>query len=285
MTTVEHAAPPAPPGQRVTIIEPSRGWRMLDFRDLWSYRELLVVLTARDVKVRYKQTSLGVAWAIIQPVAAMVIFSIVFGRLAGLPSDGYPYPIFTYAALLPWTYFATSIATAGNSLVSSADLVRKVYFPRLFVPLASVGAAIVDFAIATIIMLLLMAYYGIPPTANIIAVPFLLIFTTLAALGIGTLLAALNAAYRDFRYVIPFLVQIWLFATPVAYPASLVPEKWRWVIYLNPMSGLVGGFRSAFLGAPFDLLGLAIAGVVSLIVFIAAVAYFERVERSFADVI
>jgi lipopolysaccharide transport system permease protein len=285
MTTVEQAGHSAPPGQRVTIIEPSRGWRMLDFRDLWSYRELLVVLTARDVKVRYKQTSLGVAWAIIQPVAAMVIFSIVFGRLAGLPSDGYPYPIFTYAALLPWTYFATSIATAGNSLVSSADLVRKVYFPRLFVPLASVGAAIVDFAVATVIMLLLMAYYGIAPTVNIIAVPFLLIFTTLAALGIGTLLAALNAAYRDFRYVIPFLVQIWLFATPVAYPASLVPENWRWVIYLNPMSGLVGGFRSAFLGAPFDLLGLALAGIVSIIVFIAAVAYFERVERSFADVI
>jgi lipopolysaccharide transport system permease protein len=282
MTTVDHTAPA---GQRVTIIEPSRGWRMLDFRDLWSYRELLVVLTARDIKVRYKQTSLGVAWAIIQPVAAMVIFSIVFGRLAGLPSDGYPYPIFTYAALLPWTYFATSIATAGNSLVSSADLVRKVYFPRLFVPLASVGAAIVDFAIATIIMLLLMAYYGIAPTVNIIAVPFLLIFTTLAALGIGTMLAALNAAYRDFRYVIPFLVQIWLFATPVAYPASLVPEAWRWVIYLNPMAGLVSGFRSAFLGAPFDLLGLALAGVVSIVVFIAAVAYFERVERSFADVI
>ncbi len=269
----------------VTIIEPQKGWRTLDLRELWAYRELLYVLTMRDIKVRYKQTVLGFAWAIIQPVMLMIVFSVFFGNLAKMPSDGVPYPIFVYAGLLPWTFFANAITTAGNSLVGSAQLVSKVYFPRLIIPLASVGAGLVDFVISAAVLLLLMVYYDVMWSMNLLLVPLLVLGASVAALAVGTFLSALNVAYRDFRYVIPFLVQFWMFATPVVYPASLVPEKWRWLLYFNPMAGLIEGFRSAFLAKPFDLDGFVISLAVATLLFVAGIAYFEKVERRFADII
>ena len=269
----------------VTIIEPQKGWRLLDWRELWAYRELLFVLTMRDIKVRYKQTVLGFAWAIIQPVMLMVVFAIFFGGLAKMPSDGFPYPIFVYAALLPWTFFANAVTNSANSLVGSANLVSKVYFPRLIIPLSSVGSGLVDFAIAAVVLLLLMLYYGISWTPNLLMAPVLVAGAVLTALGVGTCLAALNVAYRDFRYVIPFLVQFWMFATPVVYPASLVPQEWKWVLFLNPMAGVIEGFRSAFLGRAFDVLGLSVSLAVATILFVAGVLYFEKVERRFADII
>ena len=269
----------------VTVIEPSRGWRALDLRELWAYRELLWVLTERDVKVRYKQTVLGAAWAVIQPLMLMVVFSIFFGRLAKVPSDGFPYPIFAYCALLPWTFFANALSSSANSVLGSANLISKVYFPRLIVPLASIGSWLVDFLIASLILLGLMLYYDVAWTANLLAVPLLLLGTVVAALGAGTLLSALTVAYRDFRYVIPFLLQFWMFATPVVYPASLVPARWQWVIELNPMTGLIEGFRSAFLGRPFDAVAIGLSLGVSVLMLLVAVAYFERVERRFADIV
>lgn len=269
----------------VTVIEPSRGWRSLDLKELWAYRELLWVLTERDIKVRYKQTVLGAAWAVIQPLMLMVVFSVFFGKLAKMPSDGIPYPIFAYCALLPWTFFANALASSAGSVVGSANLISKVYFPRLIIPLASIGSWLVDFLIATVILLGLMLYYGVGWGWNLLAAPLLLLAVMFAALGVGTLLAALTVAYRDFRYVIPFLIQFWMFATPVVYPASLVPPHWRWLIELNPMTGLIEGFRSAFLGRSFDLGALGISVVVSVVVLLVAVAYFERVERRFADIV
>jgi lipopolysaccharide transport system permease protein len=271
--------------EHVTVIEPTRGWRSLDLKELWAYRDLLWVLTARDVKVRYKQTVLGFAWAIIQPVMLMIVFSVFFGRLAKMPADGYPYPIFVYAALLPWTFFANAIANSGNSLIGSTQLVSKVYFPRLIIPLSSVGAGLVDFAISSIVLLLLMLWYGVGWTLNLLFVPLLVLGVVFTALGVGTFLSALTVAYRDFRYVIPFMVQFWMFATPVVYPASLVPEAWRWLLYLNPMAGLIEGFRSAFLGHSFDLTAIAVSLSVAVLLFLVGVAYFEKVERRFADII
>ena len=271
--------------EHVTIIDPSRGWRTLDLRELWAYRELIWVLTARDIKVCYKQTVLGFAWAIIQPVMLMVVFSVFFGRLAGMPSDGFPYPIFVYAGLLPWTFFANAISTSASSLISSTQLVSKVYFPRLIIPLASVGSGLVDFAISAGVLLLLMVWYGVSLSLNLLLTPFLVISVVFVALGVGTFLSALTVAYRDFRYVVPFLVQFWMFATPVVYPASLVPETWRWLMYLNPMAGIIEGFRSAFLGQALDVTALLISLGVASVVFLAGVAYFEKVERRFADII
>jgi lipopolysaccharide transport system permease protein len=269
----------------VMIIEPPRGWQLLDLKELWIYRELLYVLTLRDIKVRYKQTALGFSWAIIQPVMMMVVFSIFFGSLANMPSDGLPYPIFVYAALLPWTFFANAITSSANSLVGSANLVSKVYFPRLIIPLSAVGSGLVDFAIAAAILLVLMLYYGVSWTPNLLMAPILVLGAVLTALGVGTCLAALNVAYRDFRYVVPFLVQFWMFATPVVYPASLVPVQWQWALYLNPMAGVIEGFRSAFLGRPFDVLGLLLSFSVAAVLFVSGIVYFGKVERRFADVI
>jgi lipopolysaccharide transport system permease protein len=267
------------------VIEPPRGWRALNFAELWRYRELLWVLTERDVKVRYKQTVLGFAWAIIQPVMLMVVFSIFFGRLAKMPADGLPYPIFVYSGLLPWTFFANTISTSANSLVASSSLVSKVYFPRLVIPLSSAGSGLVDFAIALVILLVMMAWYGIGWTVSLFLAPLLVAGMIFNALGVGVVLAALNVAYRDFRYVIPFMVQFWLFATPVVYPASIVPEQWRWVLFLNPMAGFIQGFRSAFLGQPFDGIAIAVSIAVSVVIFIVGIAYFEKVESRFADII
>lgn len=271
--------------QRLTIIRPRSGWHMLNFRELWAYRELLWVLTMRDIKVRYKQTVLGASWAIIRPVLTMVIFSVVFGQLAKLPSDGFPYPVFVYAGLLPWMFFANAISTSGQSLVGSANLVSKVYFPRLIIPLSSVGAGLIDLLISTGVLLLLMLWYGVPLTSNLLVAPLLLLGVVFAALGVGTLLSALTVAYRDFTHLTPFMVQIWLYITPVIYPVSMVPKAWQWVMFVNPMTGLVEAFRAAFLGKPFDVNGIAISFAVSVTIFLIGVAYFERVERRFADII
>ena len=269
----------------LTVIEPSKGWQMLDWRELWAFRELLWVLTARDIRVRYKQTVIGAGWAILRPVITMIIFSVVFGRLAKMPSDDYPYPVFVYAALLPWTFFATAIGASGASLVASSPLVSKVYFPRLIIPLSSIGAGLVDLLVSTGILLLMMLWYGVGWTWNLLAAPVLLLFVVFTALGMGTLLSALTVAYRDFTHLTPFMVQIWMFVTPVIFPVSLVPERWQWLLYLNPMTGLVEGFRSSFLGRPFDLAGLVASVAIATALFLAGVAYFERVERRFADII
>lgn len=269
----------------VTVIEPRSGWRMLDLRELFAYRELLWVLTLRDVKVRYKQTVLGATWAIIQPVMMMIIFSIIFGRLANLPSEGLPYPIFVYAALLPWNYFSTSVTTSAESVVGSSHLISKVYFPRLIIPLSSIGAGLVDFGIASSVLLLMMAWYGVAWTLNLLAVPLLVFAVVLTALGIGTLLSALNVAYRDFRYVVPFLMQFWMYATPVVYSAELIPQRWQWLLFLNPMAGLIDGFRSAFFGRPFDFFAIGLSLFVATVIFLWGVLYFEKVERRFADII
>jgi len=269
----------------LTVIEPARGWRALNFKELWAYRELFLVLVQRDIKVRYKQTVLGVVWAVLQPVLTMLIFTVIFGGLAKIPSDGYPYAIFVFAALLPWTFFANAVSTSSMSLVASANMVSKVYFPRIIIPLASIGGGLIDLIISTFVLLSLMAWYGVGWSANLLLAPVLLLGVIFIALGVGTLLSALTVAYRDFRFVVPFLVQIWMYATPVVYPASLVPEKWQWVMFLNPMAGVIEAFRSAFLGRPFDLPSIAISFAVAVVIFIWGIAYFERVERRFADII
>jgi lipopolysaccharide transport system permease protein len=271
--------------QHVTVIEPLKGWRMLDWRELWAYRELLWVLTTRDFKVRYKQTILGAAWAVIRPFTTMVIFSVVFGRLAKMPSDGYPYPVFVYAGLLPWTFFSSAISASGQSLVGSAHLISKVYFPRLIIPLASAGSGLVDLLISTGILLLMMVWFGVTWSWHLLAAPFLLLAVIFAALGVGTLLSALTVAYRDFTHLTPFLVQVWLYITPVIFPVSLVPQHWQRLMYLNPMTGLVESFRSCFLGKPFDLVGLGISLATAIALFVVGIAYFEKVERRFADII
>jgi lipopolysaccharide transport system permease protein len=270
----------------VTVIQYSRGWIPLKLRDLWEYRELLYFLIWRNVKVRYKQTALGAAWAIIQPFFTMVIFSIIFGGLAKIPSDGIPYPIFAYCALLPWQLFSQALTESGSSVVANQYLITKVYFPRLVIPLSAVLGGLVDFGIAFVILVGMMAYYGIAPTAAVLTLPFFLLLALGTALGVGLWLSALNVQYRDVRYTIPFLTQFWLFATPIAYPSSLVPEPWRAFLGLNPMAGVVEGFRWALLGtgrAPGIILVVSVAAVVVLL--IGGLYYFRRMERTFADVV
>jgi lipopolysaccharide transport system permease protein len=271
--------------EHVALIEPTRGWRMLDWRELWAYRELLWVLTTRDVRVRYKQSVLGAGWAIVRPVMAMVIFSVIFGHLAKMPSDGLPYPLFVYAGLLPWNYFASSISSSANSLVGSSHLVSKVYFPRLIIPLSATGAALADLAASALVLFALMAWYGMGWTPYLLLLPLLVLALTLCALGVGTLLAALTVTYRDFSHITPFLVQVWMYVTPVIFPASLVPETWRWALYLNPVTGLVEGVRSCVLGLPLNMAAIASSVAISLAVLALGVAYFEKAERQFADVI
>ncbi len=277
--------PSLPDERPLTVIEPIRGWRLLDLRELWAFRELLWVLAGRDVRVRYKQTILGASWAIIRPLLTMVIFTVVFGRLAKLPSDGYPYAVFVYAGLLPWTFFATALQSSGSSLVGSAGLISKVYFPRLIVPLSAIGAPLVDLLVSTGVLLALMAIYRVHFGSGLLFAPLLLVAVVFTALGVGTLASAMTASYRDVTHLLPFVIQIWMYVTPVIYPSSMIPERWRWVLYLNPMAGLVEGFRSAFLNRPFDLTALGISAATSVTLFALGIAYFERVERRFADVI
>jgi lipopolysaccharide transport system permease protein len=273
------------PDQPLISIRPSRTWVALNLRDLWAYRELLFFLTWRDVQVRYKQTVLGVAWAIIQPLATMLIFTLFFGKLAGMPSEDIAYPLFAYAGLLPWTFFSNAVTSSGNSLVGSANLITKVYFPRMIIPGAAVGAGLVDFAIAFALLAGLMAYYHVAVTWSILMLPVLVALTTLLALGVGMWMSALNVKYRDIRYALPFLIQLWMFASPIIYPASLVPAKWRWVLALNPLTGIIEGFRAALFGRPFDWESLALSAALTLATLIYAAYDFRRMEKTFADVV
>jgi homopolymeric O-antigen transport system permease protein len=267
-------------------IAPSRGWVPLKLRDLWEYRELLYFMIWRDIKVRYKQTALGATWAIIQPFFTMVVFSLFFGHLGKIPSDGLPYPIFAFAALVPWTFFANGLSQSSNSLVGSSNLITKVYFPRLIIPLGSVFSGIVDFLIAFAILLGMMLYYGLVPTMNILWLPLFLLLALVASLGVGLWLSALNVEYRDVRYIVPFITQFWLLATPIAYPSSLLPQPWRIVYGLNPMAGVVEGFRWALLGtssAPGPIIA-ASAGA-AIFILVSGAFYFRRMERTFADIV
>ena len=274
------------PVKPVIEIRPRRRWVGFDFANLWRYRELLYFLVWRDLKVRYRQTFLGAAWAVIQPFVTMVVFTVIFGRLVGVSTDGIPYPLFAFSALVPWTYFATGVTQASNSLVGSQNLLKKVYFPRLVIPVASVAAGLADLAIAGAVLAVMILVLGSLPGLTVVWVVPLIALATIAALGVGIWLSALNVRYRDVRYVVPFLLQVWLFATPVAYPSSLIGEPWRSLYALNPMVGVVEGIRWALFGIPADPLPLVVIGtVVAVVVLVTGVAYFRHVEGVFADVV
>jgi len=265
---------------------PTKGWALPKLRELWEYRELLFFFVWRDIKVRYRQTVMGALWAIIQPFFTMVIFSLFFGRLAKIPSDGLPYPVFSYAALVPWTFFATALNQASNSLVINANMVKKIYFPRLSLPIATILASVVDFVLAFIVLLGMMFFYGLVPTINVLWLPFFLLLALITSLGVSLWLSAMNVQFRDVQYTIPFLTQAWLFVTPIAYPSSLLPEPWRTLYGLNPMAGVVEGFRWALLGtdtAPGPM--TLVSAVVALVLFISGAFYFRRMEQGFADVL
>jgi lipopolysaccharide transport system permease protein len=284
----EGAAPVRPTSGdlRVIRIERSEGWVALKLHELWEYRELLYFLVWRDVKVRYKQTMLGAGWAILQPFFTMVIFSIFFGRLAKIPSDGIPYPIFAYAALVPWTFFATALGRGADSLVSSADIIKKVYFPRMAVPIARVTAALVDLVLSFGVLLLMMRYYHVAATARVFWVPLFALLAVVTALGASLWLSAMNVEFRDVQFVIPFLIQLWFFATPVIYPSSLLPGRWRLAYAMNPMAGVVEGFRWALLGSkavPGKI--LAVPVVTALALLVSGALCFRRMEKTFADIL
>lgn len=267
------------------VIEPPRGWQALELGDLWKYRELLYFLTWRDIKVRYKQTVLGATWAVLQPLLTMVVFSLIFGQLAKLPSEGIPYPIFTFTGLLPWQLFAFALTNSSNSLVGSQSLVSKVYFPRLVIPIASVLPGLVDFAISFVVLLAMMVFYRTPLTMRVLALPVFLLLALASAIAVGLWLSAMNVRYRDIRYVVPFLTLFWQYATPVAYSSSLIPAKWRLFYGLNPMTGVVEGFRWALLGTG-EVGGLLwVSVIIILLLLISGLLYFKRMETSFADVI
>ena len=279
-----HALPEKP----LLTIEPSKSWVPLRLRDVYMYRELLYFLTWRDIKVRYKQTLLGATWAVLQPLLTMLIFTLFFGNLAGIGNrtGGIPYPVFAYAGLLIWTFFANAVTNSGNSLVGSANLITKIYFPRMIIPGAAVAAGLVDFAIAFVILIVLMIYYRLAVTWTILMLPLLIVLTTLVALGAGLWLSALNVRYRDIRYALPFLIQLWMFASPVIYPLDMVPAKWRWVLMLNPLSGIIENFRAALFGnANIDWTALSVSAVIALSVLIYSAYSFRRMERSFADIV
>jgi lipopolysaccharide transport system permease protein len=268
----------------LTVIDPRQGG--FDFKEIFAYGELLYFLTQRDIKVRYKQTVLGGLWAIIQPFFTMIVFSLFFGRLARIPSEGLPYPIFVYAGLLPWTYFANALAASSNSLVGSANLITKVYFPRLIIPVSAALALLVDFFIALSILAGLMIYYQVLPGWGLTLLPLLVLLTFLCAVGVGLWLSALNVQYRDIRYAIPFLIQIWLFLSPVIYPVDLVGERYRWLLAINPMGGLIDAYRAALLGhQSVDWLLLALSAAMIAAIFISGLVYFKKMEQRFADVI
>lgn len=273
------------PEKPVVTIEARKSWVSLNLRDLWAYRELLYFLMWRDVKVRYKQTALGAAWAVIQPLVTMIIFTYFFGKLAKLPTEGVPYPIFVYAALLLWTFFSNGVTSGANSLIGNSNLITKVYFPRLIIPSAAVGAGLLDFGIAAVLLVGLLAYYGFPVTWAYLMILPLIVITTLFALGVGIWLSALNVRYRDVRYALPFLIQVWFFLTPIIYPSSLVPEEWRWLFAINPLVGIVESFRAALFGRQLPWLSLAYSGGVALIMLVYSSYTFRRMERSFAEFI
>jgi lipopolysaccharide transport system permease protein len=285
---------PSPPQEEIIYLRPSRGWTAVNLLDVWRYRELVYFLIWRDIKVRYKQTALGAAWAIIQPFFTMVVFTIFFGRLAGVPSDGVPYPIFSFAGLLPWGLFSKALSDAGRSMIANRSMITKVYFPRLVIPLASVLSGLVDFGIGFLVLIGMMVYYNympgsetqITPTIAILTLPVFVLLALVTALGVGLWLSALNVIYRDINYILPFLTQFWLFVTPIAYPSSIVPEQWRWLYAINPMTGVVEGFRWALLGvdtAPGPM--LAVSSIIAVLLLVSGLFYFRRMERTFADMV
>ena len=272
--------------EEIIFIKPTKGWGSLNLRELWLYRELIYFLTWRDLKVRYKQTVLGAGWAILQPVLSMIVFSIFFGSLLNVPSEGVPYPIFSYAALLPWGVFAKALNDTGRSLVSNRAMLTKIYFPRMVIPLASVFSSLADFLIAFIVMLGLMLFYRIAPTSNIWTLPLFLLLAVITALGVGLWLSAMNVLYRDIGYMIPYITQLWFYLTPIVYSSSEVPEQWQFFYALNPMVGVVEGFRWALLGtadAPDPM--IAVSATISVVIFISGMFYFRRMERTFADMV
>lgn len=274
-----------PDASPVLILQPSSGWTSLGLRDVWAHRELLYFLTWRDVKIRYKQTALGVSWAVIQPMFPMIIFTLFFGKLAGIPSEGVPYAVFAYAGLLPWTYFANAVTSSASSIVGSSSLITKVYFPRMIIPGSAVVAALFDFFIACSLLGVLMLWYRLPMHASILMLLPLIVLVTILALGVGMFFSGLTVKYRDIRYALPFAIQIWMFATPVIFPSSMVPATWRWALALNPLTGVIEGFRSALFGKPFNWGALAISAFVAVALLVYAAYSFRRLERTFADTI
>jgi len=286
LPTVPGSASIELPHSSIYRIKPSKGWVSLGLRELWQYRELMYFLTWRDIKVRYKQTILGAAWAILQPLLTMLIFSLFFGRLAKIPSDHIPYPLFSFAGLVPWTFFANGLSQASNSLVGSADLIKKVFFPRLAIPTASVIAGLVDFLLAFFVLLMMCAFYRIAPSSNFMWLPVFALLAFVTSLGTGLWLSALNVHFRDVRHVVPFFVQIWLFATPIAYPSSMISEPWRTIFGINPMVGVVEGFRWSLLGTqtrPGPM--ILVSSCIAIITLVSGAYYFRRTEKHFADIV
>jgi lipopolysaccharide transport system permease protein len=283
--TPSHADSHALPDEPLVIIRAGKRWSALNLRDVWAYRELFYFLSWRDVKVRYKQTVLGVTWAVLQPLLMMLIFTLFFGQLAGIASDKIPYPIFAYAGLLPWTFFANATNNSGNSIVGSANLITKVYFPRMIIPGAAVGAGLVDLLLGFAMLAPLMLYYHVPLRLSMLMLAPLVMLLTLLALGVGMWMSALNVKYRDVRFALPFLIQLWMFASPIIYPLSNVPARWQWLLALNPMTGIIQGFRSSLFGHSFNWLALAFSAVTTLVVLVYAAYSFRRMEKSFADIV
>lgn len=269
----------------VIVIRPMKGWVPIDLRELWEYRELLYSFISRDIKVRYKQTALGAAWAVIQPLFMMIVFTLAFGKLAKIPSEGLPYPLFSYAALLPWTLFAEGITRSTNSMISNSNIMTKVYFPRLIMPISGILSPLVDFTIAFVILLGMMLYYGFTPTINVLFLPAFILLGLATSLGVGLWLSALNVQYRDFQYTVPFLIQMWLFASPVVYPSSLLPEPYRTLFGLNPMAGVIEGFRWALLGTAPPSYLIAVSALMVVALLVSGAFYFKRMEKTFADVV
>ena len=272
--------------QKLSIIEPKKGWIPIDLGEIWKYRELLYFLTKRDIKVRYKQTVLGGLWAIIQPLFTMIVFTLFFGKLAKIPSDGIPYPIFVYTGLLPWIYFSNALTSSGNSLIENQNLITKVYFPRLIIPASASLAGLLDFFLAMLILAILMIYYQFSPSLGILLFPVLVGLTFMCAVGVGLWLSALNVEYRDIRYAIPFLIQIWMFLSPVIYPVTMIKDKYQWLLAINPMGGIINAYRASLLGhKPIDWPLLCISVAIIICLFLSGIYYFRRMEKTFADVV
>jgi len=284
---VTRREPPALPEEPLVTIEPGGAWAVVSLRDLWAYRELFYFLVWRDIKVRYTQTLMGAAWVVIQPLLTTLVFTLFFGVLAGVPSEGgVPYPLFAFAGLLPWMFFSSAVTRGGNSLVNNANLITKVFFPRIIIPCAAVGAGLLDFAISFAVLAGLMAFYGVAPTRAVLMLPALVLLVTLFAVAVGLWLAANNVKYRDISQVMPFLLQMWMFASPVIYPPTFVPERWRWLLALNPMTGIIDGFRAAVFGRKgFNWASLALSSAVTLALLVYSAYTFRRTEKNFADIV
>jgi lipopolysaccharide transport system permease protein len=282
---IRPTAPPPLPNEPLTTIQPGKSWGALDLREVWAAREMLYFLMWRDVKVRYKQTALGVVWVVMQPLLMTLIFTVFLGGLARVPTGGIPYPLLVYTGLLPWTFFSSAVAGCGQSLVANAHLITKVYFPRVLIPASAVGGRLIDFAVSFVVLAGLMLYYRVAPTPQLLALPLLVVLMLLLSLGLGMLVAALNVKYRDVGVVVPVLLQLWMFVSPVLYPSGLIPAKWHALLALNPMVGVVEGFRVALLGGHFDTFALAVSTAIAAALFLFAAYFFQRVERNFADVI